>query len=122
MNFFLEEDKVMITYDDVFREYAIELKSSAIQLIHYCPWCGKKLPENLRDEYFDELNKIGYGNLGLLFNLKELIDIKPNNKQLRKQIDVLDLEKNYSIATLPIEFTPDELKKFKTNKWWKAGK
>jgi hypothetical protein len=33
IGFFLEEDKVRISYNNIFREYAIELNSNAILLI-----------------------------------------------------------------------------------------
>jgi hypothetical protein len=26
-----------------------------MQRINFCPWCGTKLPENLRDKWFDTL-------------------------------------------------------------------
>jgi len=50
----LKEDKVHIGYSNCLREYYIKLRrsSAAIQEIFYCPWCGKKLPGSLRDEWF----------------------------------------------------------------------
>ena len=32
--------------------------SSVIRLT-YCPWCGQRLPESLRDRWFDELEERG---------------------------------------------------------------
>lgn len=28
--------------------------------LNYCPWCGKKFPKNLRDEWYDEIEKMGF--------------------------------------------------------------
>lgn len=53
MKFFLDEDKVDVHYSPMYREYTIGLKNSnGFQLILFCPWCGKSLPEDLRDEWF----------------------------------------------------------------------
>lgn len=57
-----DDPDVIIVYSAKFDEYGIPVKdggSSYIE-IHYCPWCGKKLPESKRDEWFDELEKRGY--------------------------------------------------------------
>jgi hypothetical protein len=44
-----------------FREYGIPILDggSSFQEIAYCPWCGRKLPESLRDEWFEELERLG---------------------------------------------------------------
>ena len=56
MEDFLNDGRVQIFYSPRMREYYILLKdSSAIQCILYCPWCGTKLPEDVRDEYFNTL-------------------------------------------------------------------
>ncbi|CAG8836896.1 1952_t:CDS:1, partial [Racocetra persica] len=47
-------------YIPQFREYFIDIKDEyggAVLLISYCPWCGKKLPKGLREEFFDILEK-----------------------------------------------------------------
>jgi hypothetical protein len=57
----LEEGKVYISYSPRFRQYAIDLKgSNAVQTINYCPWCGDKLPDQLRNRWFDELEALGF--------------------------------------------------------------
>ena len=57
MTFFLEEGKVGIGYSSKNRKYSIILRAgNAIQVIHYCPWCGKKLPKNLSDKWFEILD------------------------------------------------------------------
>lgn len=49
----LEDGKVPLEYFPIPREYGINLPgSSAIELLKYCPWCGKKLPKNLRKEFY----------------------------------------------------------------------
>ena len=59
MRKFLAEDKVAISYSPDFREYAIDLRtSSGKQLIKYCPWCGRMLPDPLRDTWFGELESM----------------------------------------------------------------
>lgn len=58
MVFFLNEKKVPIKYFPKFREYSIELYQKGVfQDIYYCPWCGKKLPESLRDKWFSILEE-----------------------------------------------------------------
>jgi hypothetical protein len=58
MEFFLGENKVAIGYLPELRFYYIKLKhSTADQGIFYCPWCSKKLADNLFDEYDIELAK-----------------------------------------------------------------
>lgn len=55
MEIFTEDLRVQIVYSPRVREYYIPLKlQDAVQLIYYCPWCGKKLPVGL-DEKFDEV-------------------------------------------------------------------
>ena len=57
MDFFLKEEKVDIFYYKRWREYAIGMKNgtSAVQIIHFCPWCAAKLPESVSDKWFDIL-------------------------------------------------------------------
>ena len=58
LNNFLEENRISIGYNSKFREYYINLKGSdGYQLIKYCPWCGNKLPKNLRNNWFNILEK-----------------------------------------------------------------
>ncbi len=49
-----------LEYDDRFREFGVETRGGhAVDLISYCPWCGEKLPESLRDEWFECLRRLG---------------------------------------------------------------
>lgn len=49
------ENNVAITYIGKFREYGILILDggSAFQEITFCPWCGSKLPDSLRDRWFE---------------------------------------------------------------------
>jgi len=46
---------VSIRYIPKFREFGIVIDDggSAMQVISFCPWCGAKLPNSLRDKWFD---------------------------------------------------------------------
>ena len=58
---YLEEEDEIIIYIPKFREYGIPVHdggSSKVK-IHFCPWCGSKLPVSLRNTWFDELEKLG---------------------------------------------------------------
>ncbi len=52
---------VPIKYSEKFREYGILITDggTATQLIHYCPWCGQKLPVSLRDTWFSIIESMG---------------------------------------------------------------
>lgn len=59
MEFFLSEGKVPIRYFSQFREYSIQLSGREVfQDIYFCPWCGKKLPTSLREEWFEHVEKL----------------------------------------------------------------
>jgi hypothetical protein len=65
-------------YDSVLREYFIDVRpeyGGTCQLIRYCPWCGKKFPKGLQDEWFDIL--------------KKEYNIEPEFLKWRKRKDVL---------------------------------
>jgi len=52
---------VLVAYLPKFDEYGIVVHdggSSMIQ-IHFCPWCGTRLPPSRRDEWFDSLRAQG---------------------------------------------------------------
>ena len=62
MEFHLQEGEVALLYLPEFREYGIQILDggSSFQEIYYCPWCGKKLPSSLRDQWFDRMEELGY--------------------------------------------------------------
>lgn len=53
----------VITYAEIFNEYGLIIhgEPSSI-LVQYCPWCWKKLPDSMRNEWFDELQKLWYND------------------------------------------------------------
>ncbi len=55
------EDDLPIVYVPNFREYGIQYTDggTAYHVIAWCPWCGARLPESLRDAWFDELEALG---------------------------------------------------------------
>lgn len=51
------DERVQLYYNPVMDEYYIPLKRNAAkQLIRYCPWCATKLPDSVRDKYFELLD------------------------------------------------------------------
>jgi hypothetical protein len=58
MTKFIDDTRIPINYSRKFREYYVPLGCSyAIQCITFCSWCGARLPKDLRDEYFDIIEK-----------------------------------------------------------------
>lgn len=57
------ECEVAIKYIEKFREYGILILDggTSFQDIGFCPWCGSKLPDSLRDQWFE----IVFDELGL---------------------------------------------------------
>ncbi|MFC6152431.1 DUF6980 family protein [Nocardioides yefusunii] len=59
----VRDERVPLQYDPQFREYSILLtfppgdSIRVAQGITYCPWCGEKLPADLRDQIFDDLER-----------------------------------------------------------------
>ena len=45
-----------------FDEYGILIKDggTSYSTISYCPWCGTKLPNSKRDEWFETLASLGF--------------------------------------------------------------
>ena len=58
MDILVNDCKMPLQYDPVFRMYGINLNhSNESQIIGYCGWCGKELPDNLYEVYFNTLEK-----------------------------------------------------------------
>lgn len=57
----VEEPDVPVCYSPKFREFGISVLDggSSEILLGFCPWCGNKLPESLRDRWFFELEGRG---------------------------------------------------------------
>lgn len=59
-----ENEKVVVRYDEVFDEYTVETPGGASrQMIYFCPWCGERLPQSKRDQWFDALEAQGLNPL-----------------------------------------------------------
>lgn len=50
-----------VVFSPRFREYGLPYVEDAVSvdLIKFCPWCGKRMPMSMRDEWFFELERIG---------------------------------------------------------------
>lgn len=57
----VEDPDVPIIYNSIFREFGVRVLDggSSTLLLHFCPWSGTKLPESLRDAWFEELERRG---------------------------------------------------------------
>jgi len=53
-----QNDWGAISYEPRFDEYTIP-SGGAQQRLFYCPFCGDRLPESRRDQWFDELEARG---------------------------------------------------------------
>jgi hypothetical protein len=53
---------MLIYYEAPLNEYGLIIHDGGPSyiLMKYCPWCGSKLPESKRDEYFDKLENLGF--------------------------------------------------------------
>lgn len=49
-----------------YREYGVRVLDggSSHLRITFCPWCGQRLPESLRDAWFDGLERLGIDPYG----------------------------------------------------------
>lgn len=58
---FVNSDK-LVYYNEMFDEYGLIVHDGGQSyiIINFCPWCGEKLPQSVRDKYFLELEKLGY--------------------------------------------------------------
>lgn len=57
----INSDESPIRYIKKYREFGILILDggTSMMIIKYCPYCGEKLPEQLRDKWFGELEKLG---------------------------------------------------------------
>jgi hypothetical protein len=53
--------EILVDYDAKLAEYGLMARDEtrSVVTIDYCPWCGAKLPESKRDEWFDRLEAMG---------------------------------------------------------------
>jgi hypothetical protein len=52
----------LVYFSPEFREYGLIIHDGghSYVTIQYCPWCGARLPESLRDRWFDEVEALGF--------------------------------------------------------------
>jgi len=57
----LDDLSIPLAYNDKFREHSIPIQDggSSVAIIQFCPFCGAKLPDSLRDEWFERLDQLG---------------------------------------------------------------
>ncbi len=57
----IDNKELSLIFIPKFREYGILYTDggTSFQVIGYCPWCGSRLPESLRDEWFDAIENMG---------------------------------------------------------------
>jgi len=62
----LEEPESPIKYESYTRSYLLEYRLCrklrkneviVVETLYYCPWCGKKLPNDLYDKWYEEIEK-----------------------------------------------------------------
>lgn len=55
----VDNPDVIIKYSSKFDEYGIPIYDGGTSyiLIHYCPWCGTKLPKSKRADDIDDVTK-----------------------------------------------------------------
>ena len=53
---------VFVSYSPEFDEYGLIVHDGGASSvsIHFCPWCGTKLPNSLRVRWFEELEALGF--------------------------------------------------------------
>ncbi|KWX05156.1 hypothetical protein TH66_04725 [Carbonactinospora thermoautotrophica] len=60
MAYAIGADDLPVSYSPRLREWGIQYRDGvSINMIEYCPWCGKKLPKDLRDEWVERAEKLG---------------------------------------------------------------
>ena len=59
MDFQIKDINGIMMYRSYRRQYAVTVGISILQDISHCPWCGVKLPIDLSDIFFEEIDKLG---------------------------------------------------------------
>ena len=61
MNTHLAAGEVGLVYIPKFREYGLEYRDggTSFRVLTFCPWCGRRLAESLRDRWFELLQARG---------------------------------------------------------------
>ena len=55
----LRDEDEMIIWTAKFREIGLRVPDGgdSVVVIQFCPWCGSRFPETLRNEWFNELER-----------------------------------------------------------------
>ncbi len=63
---YLWDGEITMVFIPAYREWGIEVNDGGTSFIRiqHCPWCGSKLPESLRDKWFDITREMGYDDPG----------------------------------------------------------
>lgn len=63
MQWAVQEGESALIYIPEYREFGIRILDggTSFQVIAFCPWCGVRLPESLRDEWLKRLGALGMG-------------------------------------------------------------
>lgn len=61
MELHINNNELAIVFIPKFREYGVSYQDggSSFQLIRYCPWCGCRLPDSIRDLWFKKIEVMG---------------------------------------------------------------
>ena len=53
----VEDDSMPVVFVPKYREYGLRILDGGTshKVLEYCPWCGTRLPDSLRHEWFDRL-------------------------------------------------------------------
>ena len=57
--FHVSDPLLPLKYSGRFDEYYIIRGGSSLQVLRFCPFCGGRLPNSRRDQFFDELEQLG---------------------------------------------------------------
>ena len=62
----VEDENIPVSYLAKFREYGIDILDGGTSVLAFthCPWCAVKLPESLRDAWFEKLEALGIDAFG----------------------------------------------------------
>ena len=58
--------RIPVIFTPKLREFGISVLNGGTGSlgIAFCPWCGQKLPDSLRDDWFDKLEQLGIDPYG----------------------------------------------------------
>ena len=55
------DQQLPLVFIPKFREYGVQVLDGGTSFLalSFCPWCATKLPSSLRDQWFDEMERLG---------------------------------------------------------------